>query len=249
MMAEVLQKYRDNHNITKAQLGQAKEIMREVVMPLVEIAVKEGNRPFAAALLSPQGDIYVDYNRTGKGDPTAHAETLLIGQVCKKNQNPSLKDHTMIINAEPCPQCMTSIMRSDMERIVYGAAMESEAVIPISAKQMKELVPKSRLDIISGILGEETQTQLDRLKQPDPWIRIGMPLISRFGNEINVYQKRAGFLQIDNGGDSSWYEPEEVTQYGNGVYQQGVDVLTNVHFAARPYKIGPGKPRLSPRLD
>lgn len=246
MMAETLRKYRDDNNITQAQLRQAKEIMREVVMPLVEIAVTEGNRPFAAALLSPQGDIYVDYNRTGKGDPTAHAETLLIGQVCKKNQNLSLKDHTMIINAEPCPQCMTSIMRSDMERIVYGAAMEPEAIIPISAKQMRELVPNSRLTIISGILGEETQAQLDRLKQPDPWIRVGMPLITSFGKEINVYQKRNGLLQIDNGGNTSGYDPKEVTQYGNGVYQQGVDVLTKAHFAAHPHRIGSGKGKLRP---
>ena len=226
-------------------LRQAEEIMKDVVMPLVEVAVEEGNRPFAAALINPQGDIFVEYNRTGNGDPTAHAETLLIGKVCKQKENPLLKEHTMLTNAEPCSQCMTAIMRSQMERVVFGTSIEQDAAIPITSHQMKELA-HSTIDIVSGVLADETEQQLKRLKKPDPWIQIRSPLTSSVGNKITAYKNRTGLILVENAHTSSWYKGEEINDFGQGNYTNGIDALMNAHSAALPQQIGISKPRIVP---
>ena len=90
---------RRERQITPAELSRAEDIMRNVVMPLVETSVAEGNRPFAAAILGPQGEIYSAHNQTGRGDPTRHAEIVLIGEVCQKKETPYLPERGVLMPA------------------------------------------------------------------------------------------------------------------------------------------------------
>lgn len=76
------------------------DLMREV-MNEVDIAIKEGNSPFASFLLDKEGNIkYRAHNTTNiDTDPTAHAEINLIRKACKDLNTKDLSNYILISNA------------------------------------------------------------------------------------------------------------------------------------------------------
>jgi tRNA(adenine34) deaminase len=82
-------------------------------------------------------------NGVGQGnDPTAHAETRVIRLACKRIKNFNLKGYTLYTTCEPCPMCMSAILWSGLDRVVYGATIGDAArhcnQIYINASELTE---------------------------------------------------------------------------------------------------------------
>ena len=87
-------------------------------------AAERGEVPVGAVLVSPQGSVVARAgNRTRElSDPTAHAEILVIREVCGQLGSERLPGHDLYVTLEPCPMCATAISAARIARVYYGAA-------------------------------------------------------------------------------------------------------------------------------
>ena len=106
----------------------------KIIEKYMRIAIEEakkskekGENPFGAVLLDPE------YNFCHKSqtrcielsDPTAHAETLVIREYCKKTNSVYLKDYILICSGEPCILCSGAIRWAKIGKIYYSVPQET----------------------------------------------------------------------------------------------------------------------------
>ncbi|GAA4556276.1 nucleoside deaminase [Pseudonocardia xishanensis] len=99
--------------------------MDEHVRRAVELAreaATEGNRPFGAVLLGPDGAVLAEgRNRvTSTGDLRAHAELDALENA--RTAGLSGAGGTMVASGEPCPMCSAGMVWAGLARIVFAAA-------------------------------------------------------------------------------------------------------------------------------
>lgn len=56
-----------------------------------------------------------------RGDPTAHAEVLVLHTASQAETSWRLDGTTMYVTLEPCPMCAGALVAARVERLVYGA--------------------------------------------------------------------------------------------------------------------------------
>lgn len=141
------------------------EIMKEV-MKEVDIAVKEGNSPFAAFLLDFNGDILYKAHNTcnSECDPVAHAEINLIRKACKKLNTKDLSDYILISNAESCSMCFSAAIKAGIKNYIYGAEPEKNMNPYVTIFDIKEKT-HTELNITAGILKEECKKQIEEARK------------------------------------------------------------------------------------
>jgi tRNA(adenine34) deaminase len=88
------------------------------------LAVEHGDVPIGAVLLDPDGEVVAaDHNRREElGDPTAHAELLVLSARSKHVGDWHLDGHTLVVTLEPCAMCAMGAVWARLARIAYGAA-------------------------------------------------------------------------------------------------------------------------------
>lgn len=92
----------------------------EAALAEARAAADRGEVPVGAVLVSPQGQIVARAgNRTRElGDPTAHAEMLVIRAAGAER----LSGHDLYVTLEPCAMCAAAIAAARISRLYYGAA-------------------------------------------------------------------------------------------------------------------------------
>ncbi len=130
-----------------------------------ELSVKQGNGPFAVIVVDPEGKVvWKDHDRQKElTDPTAHGEINAIRYLCKKLNTLSLKGYSFYTTSEPCPTCLTGMIKAQVSNSCYGAKTESTASLPLSAEMIASYAKKYPIKVIGGILGEECLVQRNRL--------------------------------------------------------------------------------------
>ena len=85
-------------------------------------ARKNGNHPFGAILVGPQGELLIECENgfMSDHDMTAHAERLLATQACTTIDAAILRGATLYSSAEPCAMCAGAIYWAGIGRLVYG---------------------------------------------------------------------------------------------------------------------------------
>ncbi len=88
-----------------------------------EDAMRRGEVPVGAVLTAPDGTIIAaDGNRTRQlGDPTAHAEMLVIREACRLTGSERLTGHDLYVTLEPCTMCAAAISFARIRRLYFGA--------------------------------------------------------------------------------------------------------------------------------
>ncbi|MDO4494070.1 MAG: nucleoside deaminase [Clostridia bacterium] len=111
-------------------LRRANEIARK--------AREEGNTPFGAVLVGPDGTILMEQGNAEHelGDATAHAEMTLASRASRAYSKEFLKQCTLFTTCEPCPMCSGGIYWSNIGRCVYG----------ITEKRLLELTGSNELN-------------------------------------------------------------------------------------------------------
>ncbi|MBA3724357.1 MAG: nucleoside deaminase [Candidatus Levybacteria bacterium] len=140
------------------------DIMRSAIAE-AEIAVSDGNAPFAVIVLDYDNTIvWKDHDRVRENmDPTAHGEINAIRYLCKKLQTLSLKGYTFYTTSEPCPTCLTGMIKARVSTNYYGAKTESDASLPLSAETLASHAKKYPIKVVGGILEKECLEQRNRL--------------------------------------------------------------------------------------
>lgn len=133
----------------------------KVAMEEVEVAIKNGERPFGAVVADNKtGEIFwKDHPHVNElTDPTAHAEISAIRGLCKKMNTLNLKDYTFYTTSEPCITCLSAMIKAEVSAVCYGAKTESTASLPIPAKELAKRA-NYPIKITGGILEEECLQQ------------------------------------------------------------------------------------------
>lgn len=125
------------------------------------IVVQEGNAPFACLVIDRKGTIIMrEHDRVlEQMDPTAHAEINAIRRLCKQLHSLSLKNYIFYTTSEPCPTCMTSMIKAHVSQVVHGAKTETTASLPIPAEVIASQSHKYPIHVTGGILSSECLEQ------------------------------------------------------------------------------------------
>ena len=101
----------------------AYEDYMRLAMEEAALAVSEGGAPFGVVVVSPNGAVVArDHDRVkALWDPTAHGEVNAIRHLCKELQTLKLSDMTFYTTSEPCPTCLTAMIKAAVPRNIYGA--------------------------------------------------------------------------------------------------------------------------------
>lgn len=88
-----------------------------------QAAADAGEVPVGAVLVDNGVIVARAGNRTLRdGDPTAHAEMLVLREGAKVAKNHRLTNATLYVTLEPCPMCAGGIVQARPSRIVFGAS-------------------------------------------------------------------------------------------------------------------------------
>ena len=146
-----------------------KEKMEEIMSLVIEeanIAIEEGNSPFAAFLLDKEGNIlYRAHNTSNTNtDPTAHAEINLIRMACKELKTKDLSNYILISNAWSCSMCFSAAIKAKISSFIFGAESESNMNPNVTICDIKEKC-KNEINIILGILRDECKKQIEEARR------------------------------------------------------------------------------------
>ena len=144
---------------------EVKENLMRIVIEEVDIAIKEGNSPFAAILIDEQGNIIEKAHNTAKSNcnPVLHAEINLISKVCKKLNTRDLSKCYIMSNAWSCSMCMSACIKAKIKKFIYGAPSESDMNPNVTIFDIKEKCT-TEIDIETGILEKECKLQIEKAR-------------------------------------------------------------------------------------
>lgn len=93
----------------------------DVAMEEAEIALKKGEIPVGSVVVREDRVISRAHNQVEeRGDITAHGEILVIRDASKK-LGKYLNNTLILTTLEPCPMCLSAIIFSRIEKVVYLA--------------------------------------------------------------------------------------------------------------------------------
>jgi tRNA(adenine34) deaminase len=126
-------------------------------------ATSIGEVPIAAIVVRNGAILAQSHNyRETWQDPTAHAEMIVIRGAAKSLGSWRLTDTTLYVTLEPCAMCLGAIILARIPRVVFGARDPKAGACGSVLDFTQEPRLNHRLDMISGLLEEESQTLLQQ---------------------------------------------------------------------------------------
>ncbi len=95
----------------------------DLALAEAERALAHGDVPVGAVALVDGRVVASRHNeRERNGDPTAHAEILVLADAAAAVGTWRLSEVTLVVTLEPCPMCAGALVAARLGRLVYGAA-------------------------------------------------------------------------------------------------------------------------------
>lgn len=97
----------------------------QIALDEARLAAARDEVPIGAVLVNREtGEIVAQNgNRTIEmADPTAHAEILVIRELCKKLNVQRLPEYDLYVTLEPCPMCAAALSFARIGHIYYAAS-------------------------------------------------------------------------------------------------------------------------------
>lgn len=137
---------KDDHSYMQAALEEAR------------LAAKRDEVPIGAVLVdSSSGEIVArNGNRTIElSDPTAHAEVLVIREMCKQVGQQRIPNYDLYVTLEPCTMCAGAISFARIRRLIYGAPDQKGGSVHHGAKFFEQPTCHHKIKITDGIMSGE----------------------------------------------------------------------------------------------
>jgi tRNA(adenine34) deaminase len=124
-------------------------------------AAREGEVPVGAVLVRDEEVLARDRNRRdGTGDPSAHAEILVLRQAAEQQGDWRLSGTTLYVTLEPCPMCAGALVLARIDTVVFGTS-DPEAGGGGSAYNILEDGKLGhRVKVIAGIMEDDCRRVL-----------------------------------------------------------------------------------------
>ena len=99
------------------------EVLMERALRQSEIAMTQGQTPFGAVVVAPDGRVIGEGHNTVRADldPSAHGEIVAIRAACRSLGTWQLKGSSLYTSCEPCLLCSFVIVKIGIRRVVFAA--------------------------------------------------------------------------------------------------------------------------------
>ncbi|MBK5256138.1 MAG: nucleoside deaminase [Vicinamibacteria bacterium] len=120
------------------------------------LAENAGEVPVGALLVGASGEVIArGFNQPiSSGDPTAHAEVVVLREAARLCANYRLPETTLIVMVEPCLMCAGALLNARVGRLVYGAPEPKWGAFG-SILAVQNLKLNHRIEVISGVRERE----------------------------------------------------------------------------------------------
>ena len=88
-------------------------------------------------------------------DPSAHAEMLVIREVCKSLGVQRLPDYDLYVTLEPCTMCAAAISFARIRRLIIGAPDPKGGGVLHGAKFYEQPTCHHKPDVTSGLMADD----------------------------------------------------------------------------------------------
>ena len=89
------------------------------------------------------------------GDPTAHAEMLVLRGAARRTGSWRLEGCTLVVTLEPCAMCAGAIVLARLDRVVFGAADPKAWFAGSLGDLLRDPRLNHRVELTSGVLADE----------------------------------------------------------------------------------------------
>jgi tRNA(adenine34) deaminase len=125
-------------------------------------AAAHGDTPVGAVLLDESHRIVASAGneRELTGDPTAHAEVLVLRAAAAACGAWRLDGHTLVVTLEPCTMCAGALVLARVARLVFGAFDPKAGAVASLFDVVRDPRLNHRLDVRGGIREAECRQVL-----------------------------------------------------------------------------------------
>ena len=119
-------------------------------------AAAAGEVPIGAVVTHAGKVIARSGNRTIRdGDPTAHAEILVLREAARELGNYRLADTALYVTIEPCSMCAGALIQARVSRLVYGADDPKGGAVRTCFQILSDARLNHQVEIRAGVLAGE----------------------------------------------------------------------------------------------
>lgn len=116
--------------------------------------------PIGAVVIDESGTVIASAHnaREATGDPTAHAEVLVLREAARVRGQWRLSGCTLVVTLEPCPMCAGAAVLARVDRVVFGAWNDEYGAAGSAWDLLRDRRLNHRPEVIGGVLAEECGT-------------------------------------------------------------------------------------------
>jgi tRNA(adenine34) deaminase len=113
--------------------------------------------PVGAVIVDAAGAVLARaHNRKERdGDPTAHAEILVIRQAASAVRGWRLTGLTLVVTLEPCTMCAGAVTAARLDRLVFGAEDPKAGAVGSLWDVLTDTRLNHRPEVIGGVLADD----------------------------------------------------------------------------------------------
>jgi tRNA(adenine34) deaminase len=141
-------------------MGEGTPVGDEALMRLAldeaRSSIASGDVPVGAVIARGDEVLAAEGNaRERLGDPTAHAEMLVLRDAARHVGSWRLDGCTLVVTLEPCAMCAGAIVLSRLDRVVFGAADPKAGFAGSLGDLLRDPRLNHRVELTSGVLANE----------------------------------------------------------------------------------------------
>ena len=143
-----------------ADIRRADEALIRSALGVAALAPATGDVPIGAVILDPSGaQVAAAGNaREATGDPTAHAEILVLRAAAAAKRATgswNLTGYTLAVTAEPCTMCAGAIVLARVATVVFGCWEPKTGAAGSLWDVMRDRRLTHRVEVRGGVLADE----------------------------------------------------------------------------------------------
>lgn len=116
-------------------------------------AADRGEVPVGAVIVDPRGQLVAaSGNRIEElGDPTAHAEVIVIREAARVGRTLRLVGYSLYVTLEPCAMCAQAISLARIQRLYFGASDKKSGAVENGVRLYNDLSCHHRPEVYGGL--------------------------------------------------------------------------------------------------
>jgi tRNA(adenine34) deaminase len=127
------------------------------------LAFDKGEVPVGAVLVIDGSVVATAHNnKETSGDPTSHAELLVVREGSIKTGDWRLHDATLYVTKEPCVMCAGAMINARVGKLVYGCNDERFGAVHSCYQVLHDPNLNHQVSVVSGVLEEQCARVLKR---------------------------------------------------------------------------------------